>query len=343
MSDNIGFGIIGCGNIAPFHVQAINSCPDAALVAAADINEIQSERFEELNPSVQTFTDYKKLLNLPEVNAVCILTPSATHADIAIEAANAKKHIICEKPLDIDLEKIDKLIQACSQAKVKLATIAQRRTYPHFQQVREAVAGGQLGKMVLADCHMKFYRSPSYCKNAGWRATWDLAGGGALMNQGIHGLDILRWTMGEVASVIAKSGHIARDIKVDDTTVAVLEFASGAFGLLQVTIGSNPGEPSCYFFHGDKGTIALSDQAIVRWAVSEKAAVRAKDVAQKIKPAEIKDGPEVPSGHSAQISDMVAAIKEDRDPIVTPEDARANVVVINAIYESARTGKEIRL
>lgn len=163
------------------------------------------------------------------------------------------------------------------------------------------------------------------------------------MNQGIHGLDILRWTMGEVCSVIAKSGHIARDINVDDTTVAVLEFASGALGLLQVTIASNPGDPSCYFFHGDKGTIALNDQAIVRWAVSEKPTARAKDVEEKIKSAEIEEGSEVPSGHSAQISDMVAAIKEDRDPIVTPEDARANVAVVNAIYESARTGKEIKL
>jgi predicted dehydrogenase len=343
MSDHIGFGIIGCGNIAPFHVQAINSCPDAALVAVADINEIQSERFEELNPNVQTFTDYKKLLRMPEVNAVCILTPSATHADIAIEAAGARKHILCEKPLDIDLNKIDHLIHACNQAKVKLSTIAQRRTYPHFQRVREAVAGGLLGKMVLADCHMNFYRSPSYCKNAGWRASWELAGGGALMNQGIHGLDVLRWTMGEVSSVIAKSAHIARDISVDDTTVAVLEFASGAFGLLQVTVASNPGDPSCYFFHGEKGTIALNDQDIVRWAVSEKPTVRAKDDEDKIKHARLEEGPDMPSGHNAQICDLVAAIKEDRDPMVAPEDARANVAVINAIYKSADTGKEIRL
>jgi len=345
MSERIGFGIIGCGNIAPFHVQAINSCPDAALVAAADTSEIQSARFEEFNPDIKIFTDYKKLLRMPEVHAVCILTPSATHADIAIEAANARKHIICEKPLGTDLNKIDKMIETCRRAGVKLTTIAQRRTYPHFQQVHQAVHDGQLGKMVLGDCCMNFYRSPSYCRNAGWRATWDLAGGGALMNQGIHGLDILRWVMGEVSSVIAKSGHIARDIPVDDTTLAVLEFASGAYGLLQITIAANPGEPSRYLFLGDKGTIALNDKAIMRWAVSNKPSLRAKDSQEleQIKHAQLEQGTEIPSGHAAQISDMVAAIRQNSDPLVKPEDARANVAVIQAIYHSAETGKEVKL
>jgi len=348
MGDKMGFAIIGCGNIAPFHVQGINCCPDARLVAAADTDEGQSERFLEVNPDVAIFTDYLKLLKLSEVEVVCICTPSATHTDIAIEAARAHKHIICEKPLGTDLDRIDKMIKICRANKVKLTAIARRRAYPFFCKVKEAVSGGVLGRMVFGDAYMKYYRSPSYYKNAGWRSTWDIAGGGALMNQGIHGLDLLRWIMGKVKAVCAKSGHLARNIPVDDTTVAILEFESGAYGVLQVSTSTNPGEPSRYMFHGDKGTIILSDSGIERWAVSKKPEIRAKDspaeMLSKIEDEKKEGGSsEIPMGHAAQICDMVAAIKEDREPLVTPEDARDNVAVIQAIYESARTGKEIVL
>ena len=346
MSDKIGFAIIGCGNIAPFHVQGIKSCPQTALVAVADTDQGQAERLVELCPNVVVFTDYLNMLKLPEVEVVCICTPSSTHPGIVIEAARAGKHVICEKPLGTNLEKIDKAIEICRSQKIKLTTIAQSRTYGGFQRVREAVAGGELGRMIFGDCYMKFYRSPAYYKNAGWRTTWEIAGGGALMNQGIHGLDILRWVMGEVKSVCAKSNHIFHDIPVDDTTVALLEFESGAYGVLQVSTSTNPGEPCQYMFHGDRGTIVLSESGIKRWATAGKSGVKAKDSsppAQTTAEGSKEECPEVISGHAAQICDMAAAIKEDRDPLVTPEDARADVALVLAIYESAQSGKEVKL
>jgi predicted dehydrogenase len=190
-----GFGIIGCGVIAPTHVKGIAACPEAELVACCDIDEEKGRKFAADNGDLTFYTDYEQMVADPNVDVVCVCTPSGLHAECVIAAAKAGKNVFCEKPLDIDRDKMTAMIAACREANVKLGCVFQSRTYPDSIKIREAIAAGTLGKMTLGDAFLKDYRSRAYYKSAGWRGTWALDGGGALMNQGVHGVDLLLWLM----------------------------------------------------------------------------------------------------------------------------------------------------
>jgi UDP-N-acetyl-2-amino-2-deoxyglucuronate dehydrogenase len=347
MADRIGFGMVGCGVIAPFHATGIKETAGAFLAAACDPNEEAARRFSASQGNIPFYTDLEEMLRRDDVQAVCICTPSGMHSDQAIAAARAKKHVLCEKPLDITLPKIDRMIQACREEGVKLGGIFQRRTYEATRKVRGAVRNGLLGRMVLGDIYQKFYRSPEYYKSGAWRGTWAMDGGGALMNQGVHGIDILLWIVGDVKSVIAKADHLVRDIEVEDTAIAIVTFKNGAFGVIEGATSCNPGEAARLELHGEKGTIILTDSGIIRWAVAKGDKHLAED--EKIGPAEerahgVSDPKAISAeGHIALIRDFVDAINNDREPMVTPESARKPVELILAIYESARTGREVTL
>jgi UDP-N-acetyl-2-amino-2-deoxyglucuronate dehydrogenase len=347
MDEKIGFGIIGCGVIAPFHAKAIQETPDAELVAACDPVEEAARKFSAEHNNLPYHTNLEEMLKRDDVHAVCICTPSGMHSDQAVAAARAKKHVLCEKPLDITLPKIDRMIAACKEEGVKLGGIFQRRTYPASIQVRDAVQGGLLGKMVLGDIYQKFYRSPEYYRSGAWRGTWEMDGGGALMNQGVHGIDLLLWIMGDVKSIVAKADHLVRDIEVEDTAAAIVTFQNGAFGVIEGATSCNPGQETKLELHGDKGTIILTDAGIQRWALStpDKHLAEDKDIAPQEKIAHGVSDPKAISveGHIALVRDLVEAIKNDRQPMVTPESARKPVELILAIYESARTGREVTL
>ena len=186
MSDAVGFGIIGCGVIAPWHVAGIKGSSNARLVAVCDIIPEKAEKLAAENGNPRVCTDHRKLLEDPEVQAVCVCTPSGLHAKVGIDAAQAGKHVLSEKPIDITLENIDAFIAETKKAGVNLGCIFQRRTQPLWIAVHDAVQGGKLGKMVLADAYIKYYRSQEYYDSAGWRGTWEMDGGGALMNQGVR-------------------------------------------------------------------------------------------------------------------------------------------------------------
>ncbi len=347
MADRIGFGMIGCGVIAPFHAKGIEETPDAELVAACDANEDAAKKFSAEHNNIPYYADPNEMLRRDDVRAVCICTPSGMHSEQAVAAARAKKHVLCEKPLDITLPKIDRMIAACKEEGVKLGGIFQRRTYPASIQVRDAVRGGLLGKMVLGDIYQKFYRSPEYYLSGAWRGTWEMDGGGALMNQGVHGIDLLLWIMGDVKSVVAKADHLVRHIEVEDTVAAIVTFESGSFGVIEGATSCNPGEPARFELHGEKGTIILTDAGIRRWAVSKDDKHLAED--DEIAPQEervhgVSDPKAISTeGHIALIRDFVEAIQNDRKPMVSPQSARKPVELILAIYESARTGREVTL
>jgi predicted dehydrogenase len=341
-----GFGIIGCGVIAPTHLKGIAACPEAELVACCDIDEEKGKKFAADNGDVAFYTDYNKMVADPNVDVVCVCTPSGLHAECAIAAAKAGKNVFCEKPLDIDRAKMTAMIAACREANVKLGCVFQSRTYPDSIKIRQAIADGTLGKMTLGDAFLKDYRSRAYYKSAGWRGTWALDGGGALMNQGVHGIDLLLWLMNdEVESVFARADHKVRDIEVEDTCVACLKFKSGAFGTIIGTTSCNPGETRRIELHGDIGTIISTGNKITRWAIAEEPDGRAKNVepaADGVEEGTTGDNKAVTSqGHEFLIDDLVQAIKEDRDPYITGESARKAVDLILAIYESARTGKDV--
>ena len=345
----LGYGIVGCGVIGPWHAESVQRCADAELVAVCDIDEEKGRAFAEKFGGVAFHKDYRELVAREDVNVISVCTPSGLHAEVVIAAAEAGVHVLCEKPIEIQLDRIDAMIQATKDHHVKLGCIFQRRTYDVSKQVRAAVMRGDLGKIVLADAYLKYYRSQAYYHSAGWRGTWALDGGGALMNQGVHGIDLLLWLMGDdaVATVYAKADHLVRDIEVEDTSVALLMFESGAYGVIEGTTSVNPGEATNIMLHGKLGTITLDEGKIGRWATTTGADDRAEEQEVEVEEGE-GGGTADPTaigmaGHIALVNDMVAAVKEDREPMIPGESARKSVALILAIYESAKTGKEVRL
>jgi len=236
-----GWGIVGCGVIAPWHRGSVEHCPEAQVTAVCDIDEDKGRKFAaESGEAVAFYKDYHDLVADKNVDILSVCTPSGAHGEVAIAAAQAGKHVLCEKPLEITLQKMDEMIGACRDRGVKLGCIFQRRTYESSKQVRAAIQRGELGKMVLGDAFLKYYRSQAYYNSAGWRGTWEWDGGGALMNQGVHGIDLLLWIMGDVESVYARTDHLVRDIAVEDTAVALLRYKNGAWGVVEGTTSVNP-------------------------------------------------------------------------------------------------------
>jgi UDP-N-acetyl-2-amino-2-deoxyglucuronate dehydrogenase len=343
----IGWGLIGTGMIAGHFRAGIEDCQDARLVAVCNQTEEKGKAFAEASGGAKYYQNYEDLVQDSEVDVIGITTPSGLHADNVVAAAAAGKHSICEKPLDVSREKMSQMIDACREADVKLGCVFQSRTKPDMIKVRNAIKNGELGKMVLADAFLKTYRSQAYYDSAGWRGTWALDGGGALMNQGVHGVDLLLWLLDdEVESVFARAEHKFRNIEVEDTAVATIKFRSGTFGTMIGTTSCNPGEASRTELHGKYGTITLSGTEITRWAVTEEEDGRAED---KFPPrsvgahGNVGAASAVAPGHDWLINDMTQAIIENREPYITGESARKAVDLIIAIYESARTGKEIQM
>lgn len=360
MESEVGYGIIGCGVIAPWHAEPLTQhVTGTRLLACCDEIPERAQEFAAKYGIPKAYTSIDELLADPEIQAVSVCLPSGMHSETVIRASNAGKHAMTEKPMDITLPKIDAMIAATRSNGTKLGVIFQRRTQPVWIKVRETVQSGKLGKLVLGDAYIKYYRSQEYYDSGAWRGTWALDGGGALMNQGVHLVDILQWVMGPVDTLFSFADHLARDIEVEDTTVSALRFKNGAFGTLQgatSVIGSAEWERDAagnvhvtkwggmthrLEFHGDRGTIRVDGEEIVHWVVpgeplpdftgdgSEGAGSDPRAIGMR--------------GHIIQLQDFVDAIREDRDPMVTGEDGRAAVEVILAVYESARTGRPVQL
>ena len=330
----IGFAVIGAGTIGPTHVQAIDTVADAKLVVVCDLIEERARTIAEKYGAAWT-TDIGEALIREDVQAVSVCTPSGMHGDHTIRAAEAGKHVLCEKPIDIVLSKIDEMIQATQENHVKLACVFQNRTVPEHIQVREAVRGGKLGKLVLGDCYQKWYREHSYYASAGWRATWEWDGGGALMNQGVHGIDLIQWIMGRAARVSAYARHLTRNIPVEDTAVAIVEWENGALGVLEGTTSNYPGLNMRMEISGNDGTIIVDGGSIVKWAIEgeEEGAAGEAGEGASADPRAITS-----VGHVAHVEDLCHAIRENREPAVTGAEARHAVEIIKAIYLSSREG-----
>ncbi|MCY9515726.1 Gfo/Idh/MocA family protein [Paenibacillus apiarius] len=338
------FGIIGAGVIMPSHIDGIRNNGGAAEAAAiCDIDIDKARNAAEKYDIPVAVADIDELLKRDDIDVVSICLPSGLHAEAAIAAAQAGKHVLCEKPIDVTLEKIDSMIAVCRQYGVKLGAVYQRRMMPAAIAAREAIAAGKLGRMVLGDAYLKYYRSPEYYKSAGWRATWELDGGGALMNQAIHGLDLVQWMMGDIESVFAYAAPLVRDIPVEDTAVVAVKYKSGAFGVIQGATSVNPAQDTRFELHGELGTIAFGDGGIAAWTYPG----GEEDMPQLGTEAKQSPGSDPRSlsadGHALLVRDLIESIREDREPAVSGEEARKAVALILAIYESARTGKEVRL
>lgn len=334
----IGFAIVGCGVIAPTHAEAIKNVDMAELVACCDIVPEKAKDFASKNGNIPWYTDYEEMLDKQEdIQAVCVCTPSGLHAPVAIAAAQAGKHILCEKPLDITLKAIDEMIEVAEEHNVKLAGVFQNRTRPSSHKVREAVRTGKLGKLVLGDCYQKYYRSHEYYASGAWRATWELDGGGALMNQGVHGIDLLLWIMGNAKRVNAQCRTLVRNIYVEDTAVAIVEFENRALGTIEGTTSVTPGYGMRLEISGDNGTIKWENGKIVAWEIPGEEDQAEAESGGRGTAADPTAGLTA-TGHTRHVEDLCQAIIEDREPEIPGREARKAVELIKAIYLSSRLG-----
>ncbi len=342
MSKIVRFAVVGAGVIGPFHAKAISLQPQAQLTAVCDIIPERAAKLAAEYGVSAVYADCETMLaEQPNIDVVCVCVPSGAHAEVAIVAAKAGKHVLCEKPLEITAEKMTAMIEACDEAGVKLGGVFQRRTMEAARLTKQAIADGKLGTLVLGDAYLKYYRSPEYYKSAGWRGTWAMDGGGALMNQGIHGIDLIQWMVGDVESVFARADALVRDIEVEDTAVVVLKYKNGAFGVIQGTTSVYPGMGTRFEIHGEHGTVIFSDNGIETWAFadSDEEAPQAKaGYGGSNDPTAISD-----DGHFLIVDDFTQAVLEDRQPLVPGPEARKAVDLLLAIYESARTGKEVKV
>lgn len=342
--EKIRVGLVGGGMAGPYFGRSFQALSDRVeFVAFADIKEEVAREFAQRYGAKHYYTDYRRILDRKDVDAFFVATPPYLHKEMVIAAAQAGKHVLTEKPLALNLIEADEMIQACEQAGVKLGCIFMYRFMETACKIKRAVDEGWLGKLVLGSCVAKFYRTDEYYRMAPWRGKWWGEGGGCLMSQAIHTIDLLVWIMGEVDSLAGYYATMAHDIEVDDVAVATLRFKSGALGTIEAATAAKPGYPRRLEIHGERGTAQLFDDDIRIWDVE------GMDPAQFLS-KEKKDlgntysmpGYASHENHMLQIADFLDAIVEDRTPRVDGREGRRALEVIRAIYQSCDTGRVIK-
>src|SRR5437870_11529764 len=263
----LGFAIVGCGMIARFHGRALAEVPGARLVALVSRKPENAKGLaESLGISCPSYTELTPVLARRDVDVVIVTTPSGAHMEPAVAAAEAGKHVVVEKPLEITLERCDRIIDACDRRGVKLCTIFPSRFHDANLTLKAAVDAGRFGRLTLGEATCKWWRPQSYYDTGGWKGTMALDGGGALMNQAIHSVDLLQWLMGPVTHISGFTATLAHErIEVEDTAVACLRFAGGALGVIQATTSVSPGLPKTIAVHGDRGTVVIEQDDVLRW------------------------------------------------------------------------------
>ncbi|MBE6695589.1 MAG: Gfo/Idh/MocA family oxidoreductase [Ruminococcaceae bacterium] len=335
-----GFGIVGCGMIADLHADVIAGISRAAFVGVFDKDIDRASAFAEKKGAQKVYLSYEDMLSDSDIDIVCICTPSGLHAPLIIQAAESGKHFIVEKPMAITEEQLSSVISAVEKNHVKGEVISQYRFSLAVQTVKQAVERGQLGKIILADIYMKYHRSAEYY-NSSWRGTKAMDGGGALMNQGIHGIDLLQYIVGDVKSVMGCCRTLLHNIEVEDTASLTVEYANGAIGTIQGTTSVNPGYPRRIEIHGTEGSVVLEEDRIVVWDIEGTPMPEQKEksvTASHNNPMAISN-----KYHKIQFEDLISSIEEDREPLISVYEGKKPVDIVLAAYKSEKEGRKILL
>ncbi len=322
-SETVGFGVIGLG-MGNVRARCIHETQGAKLVAVAELNEERGQKAAS-EYGVEWYKDYRQLLDRSDIDVINVMTPSGTHADFAIEAARAGKHVITTKPIEVTLDRADQMINACHEAGVILAIDFEARYMAENVRVKQAVDEGRLGRMILGEVRLKWFRNDAYYE--GWHGTWQYDGGGALINQSVHQIDLLVWYMGAVESVQGQIGVFNHDIETEDLGMAMIRFRSGAVGMILGTTTCPVTIPAAVELHGTKGLITTSGNGIDTWHL----------------PNELKEDSFSYDGPQNVIEDMIQLVRFGGKPLITGEEAKKSLALVLAIYESSRTGDTITL
>ncbi len=342
------FGLVGCGMIAGFHARAIADTKAGKLVGCVSRSEAGTAKFAEYN-SCRAFATLDEMLADTEIDAISICSPSGAHRDPAIAAAKAGKHVVVEKPLEVTTARCDEIIAATDQAGVKLGVTFQSRFYSAAQTFKAAIDAGRFGKITMGDAYVKWFRTQQYYDSGAWRGTWTLDGGGALMNQAIHSVDLLLWLMGDVEEINGRIATMTHErIEVEDVAVATLKFKSGALGVIEATTTAFPGSLKRIEICGSGGMAILEEEDLKQWqfadesddddAIRDRFGDRTKTGGGAADPAAIGH-----HGHTLFFDDFIDAVANNRTPLIDGIEGRRSVEVIEAIYRSAKTGQTVRL
>lgn len=341
-----GFGIVGLG-IGRAHMDAAAASGLSTLAAVCDIVPEKLEKAKKKYPYVHTYENFEEMLADPGVDIVSICLPSGMHADFAVRAMAAGKHVLIEKPIDTTEEAARRVIEARDKYGVRVGVVHQNRYNACMAPIKKAVDSGRLGRLILGNFAVKWFREQSYYEN-GWHGTWNMDGGGSLMNQAIHTIDLMRWLMGEVTSVRSVMGIYAHKIETEDMTASVITFKNGAAATFVSTTCAYPGISTDIQLYGTGGTIEADADVLRTWKMRDSADEEAEEE-EMLRLYGAGNGgacsadPALLVGHQAVIEDMADAVINGRDPFVPPEEAIKSVRIVEAIYKSARTGEVVFL
>jgi UDP-N-acetyl-2-amino-2-deoxyglucuronate dehydrogenase len=343
-----GFAIIGTGMISRFHARAIADVRGAKLVACFDQAKNYAEKFA-AEHNCTAYDSLKNMLADPKVDVVTIATPSGAHMEPALAAAKAGKHVIVEKPLEITLRRCDRIIRECDKQGVTLSTVFPSRFHDSSIKMKRAIDAQRFGRLTLGDAYVKWFRTQEYYDSGAWRGTWKFDGGGALMNQAIHTVDLLTWLMGPVAEIQAATATLAhKRIEVEDVATATLRFANGALGVIEATTAAYPGYLKRIELHGSEGSAVLEEEDIKNWDFAKKARGDAAILRAMAESKSTGGGAADPAaighhGHTMLFRDVLKAISQGTSPAVDGPEGRRSVEIILAIYQAAATGRTVKL
>ena len=345
----VGFGIIGLGVIAETHFIAIENNENCEFIAAFDAVEGKAKAFCERHGKGKAYDDLESFLSDHEIEAITIATPSGYHLDPALAAIKHKKHVIIEKPMEITPEREAMIIDAAKKEGVYVTGVFQSRFYDAPQLIKKAIEENRFGRLTLCDAQVKWFRSQEYYDSGAWRGTWKVDGGGALMNQSIHAIDLLQWFCGKAEEVQAFTATLAHErIEVEDTGVAVVKFKNGALGVIEGSTSVYPGFLKKIEICGTEGSVVLEEESLKVWSFKnerpEDAQIRERFENMTKAGGGASDPKAINTlGHEKQFNDFASAIIEKREPAVSAESASEAVKIITAIYESSKSGKVVKV
>ncbi|SDW78159.1 Predicted dehydrogenase [Arthrobacter sp. cf158] len=344
-------GIAGCGAISRNHLEAFRALHNVQIVGVCDVDADRARATAEAWGIPNAVTSVEELLTLG-LDIVSVCTPHPTHEEVVLKAAAAGVSVLCEKPIATKLESAERMVAACENAGVQLGVLFQRRFWPASQKIRTAIDDGTLGKAIMAQCSVMLHRAPDYYNRDAWRGTWESDGGGVLMSQAVHQIDLLQWYLGDVAEVYGKV-HTYRHgdyIEVEDSATAVITFASGAMATLEASTAVSPNLGIQLRITGETGASASltefpegSDGRLDLWAVGERIVVEPVHP-EGVEPnvdLSIINGQLIPF-HKLQVQDFVQALEHGTEPAITGKDALKSLRILLAVYESSRTGEPVR-
>lgn len=337
----IGVGIIGTGSIVNTYVKCIEALEDTKLIALYTASSRKVKEAEK-HFEAPVLNDLEAFLSHPEIDLVCICNKSGLHGEAAIRVAQAGKHVLCEKPLEVTTEKVDAIIKVSQENDVVFGCVLQNRCAEDYKWVEKVVKNGSIGKLLFGSAHINWYRSKEYYADNPWRGTKEFDGGAAFMNQGIHTIDLLLNLMGEVTSVFGNMKTMVHNIECEDVGTGILNFKNGAIGTITASTAMFPGYPERLELFGETGSILMESGKITKWNVENEPAP------DSMNNHDSKSGASDPTrighlNHKIVLQDMVDAIKENRPPMVSAVEARKAVAVITGLYQSSKEEKLIHL